>query len=97
MSPQASAGFVKVPRANAHKSSLGFRGHLITNFPNVMVLLIITHNETFNRNISFFYCSVWVAFTPLTLPCLHNNNRVKSTLDFTLVWAQHLRCLATQM
>ena len=33
MSPQASGGFVKV----LHKSSLGFRGHLITNFPNVMV------------------------------------------------------------
>ena len=36
MSPRASGGFV-----NFHKSSLGFRGHLITNFPNVMVLLII--------------------------------------------------------
>ena len=36
MSPLASGGFVKV----FHKSSLGFRGHLITNFPNVMVLLI---------------------------------------------------------
>ena len=29
MSPQALAGFVK----DFHKSSLGFRGHLITNFP----------------------------------------------------------------
>ena len=34
--PQALGGFVK----DFHKSSLGFRGHLITNFPNVMVLLI---------------------------------------------------------
>ena len=36
MSPQVSGGFVKV-----HKSSLGFRGHLITNLPNVVVLLLI--------------------------------------------------------
>ena len=35
---------MKVPRANALGTSpnlLGFRGHLITNFPHVMVLLII--------------------------------------------------------
>ena len=39
MSPKAEGGFVKVPR-DFPKTSLDFRGDLITNFPNVMVLLI---------------------------------------------------------
>ena len=49
MSPQASGGFVKI-----HKSSLGFRGHLITNFPNVMVLLIIKHSHLYNTAFYLF-------------------------------------------
>ena len=45
MSPQASGGIVNFEKANAlgtsTNPSLGFRGHLITNFPRVMVLLTI--------------------------------------------------------
>ena len=37
--------FVEFPRAapsGIPQTSLGYRGHLITNFPHIMVLLIIT-------------------------------------------------------
>jgi hypothetical protein len=44
MTPQTSGGLVKVPRATPSGlllNSLGLRGHLITNFPQIMRLLII--------------------------------------------------------
>ena len=41
MSPQVSGGFVKVPRA-FHKSSLGFRGHLITNLTRRVLFCLIS-------------------------------------------------------
>ena len=41
MSPKAEGGFVERPR-DFYKSSRGLRGHLITNFPNVMVLVCNT-------------------------------------------------------
>ena len=45
MFPQASGRFGEVPQAyglqDLHESSRGLRGHVITNFPHVMVLLII--------------------------------------------------------
>ena len=56
MFTQALRGFVKVLRA-VHKSSLGFPGHLITNFPNVMVLLVILSNST---GISRVFAKRWI-------------------------------------
>ena len=45
MSPQSLGEFVKVPRpktaSELPQPSLGFREHLITNFPHAMLLLII--------------------------------------------------------
>ena len=43
MSPKAEGGFV-------YKSSLGLRGHLINNFPNVMVLKVMLHRTIFYDN-----------------------------------------------
>ena len=44
MSPQASGGlwkFLELTPLALPQTSLGYRGHLISNFPHVMVLLII--------------------------------------------------------
>jgi hypothetical protein len=49
--------FVEFPRAapsGIPQTSLGFRGHLITNFPHIMVLLIIIHKRMYDCvNISY--------------------------------------------
>jgi hypothetical protein len=50
--------FVEFPRAaplGIPQTSLGFRGHLITNFPHIMVLLIINFSFDFLglKNVDF--------------------------------------------
>ena len=45
------------PREDLQKSSLSFRGHLITNFPNVMVLLIIIRSH--NVYVMFIHNTGW--------------------------------------
>jgi hypothetical protein len=51
--------FVEFPRAapsGIPQTSLGFRGHLITNFPHIMVLLIIIliHGITYTYFVIYF-------------------------------------------
>ena len=52
--------FPRAAPSGIPQTSLGLRGHLITNFPHIMVLLIISH-RIFNStmfNLNFDICLV---------------------------------------
>ena len=65
-SPQAQGGFVEF-----NKSSLGFRGHLITNFPNVMVLLISICIYYLHHLVHIFYYLFQSKRLHILCPCMY--------------------------